>query len=101
LIQGLKLKLTALAAAAACRTWAFIMGSITGLMVLVPSMRNMRLFSLFTLFTTTFTAIFMVGVSLKTGLSLQAAQQPPRGTADVFSAFANTLFAFGSHCMLL
>uniref|UniRef100_A0A383W752 Amino acid transporter transmembrane domain-containing protein n=1 Tax=Tetradesmus obliquus TaxID=3088 RepID=A0A383W752_TETOB len=83
------------------RTWAFVMGSITGLMVLVPSMRNMRLFSLFTLFTTTFTAMFMVGASLKSGLSLQAAQQPPRGTADVFSALANTLFAFGSHCMLL
>ncbi|KAF6262602.1 transmembrane amino acid transporter protein-domain-containing protein [Scenedesmus sp. NREL 46B-D3] len=72
------------------RSWAFFMGSITMLMVLVPSMRNMRLFSLFTLFTTTFTAMFMVGVSLKTGLSLEAAQQPPRSTADVFSALANT-----------
>lgn len=77
------------------------MGSIASLMVLVPSMRNMRLFSLFTLFTTSFTAIYMSSVSLKQGLSLEAAQQPPRGPADVFSAFSNTLFAFGSHCMLL
>jgi hypothetical protein len=77
------------------------MGSITSMMVLVPSMRNMRLFSLFTLFTTTFTAVYMASVSLRQGLSAEAAAQPPRGPADVFSAFSNTLFAFGSHCMLL
>lgn len=85
----------------ACRTWAFVTGAALSTMVLVPSMRNMRLFSLFTLFTTTFTSIYMASVSLKQGLSAEAARQPPRGPADVFSAFSNTLFAFGSHCMLL
>lgn len=77
------------------------MGSVTSMMVLVPTMRNMRLFSLFTLFTTSFTAIYMSSVSLRQGLSAEAARQPPRGPEDVFSAFSNTLFAFGSHCMLL
>ena len=76
-------------------------GAICSLMVFVPTMRNMRLFSLFTLFTTTFTAVYMSSVSLKSGLSAEAARQPPRGYADVFSAFANTVFAFGGHCMLL
>lgn len=76
-------------------------GATLSLTVLIPNMRNMRLFSLFTLFTTSFTAVYMASVSLKQGLSAEAARQPPGSPADVFSALANTIFAFGGHCMLL
>jgi hypothetical protein len=54
----------------------------------ITTPRNMRLFSLVTLFTTTFAALYMSSVSLKHGLSAEAARLPPRGLDDIFSGLA-------------